>query len=348
MSTTLEPNATAAHPGAPEIRVLYRRGDGGLQLNCSPDRIADAIADVEGVAWIDIEDRESNTAAVEPLLRDLFRFHPLAIEDALKEAHVPRVDDWETYLYIIFHTIDFDPDTDEIRLHEVDVFLGPNYLLTYHTEPIAVLDSHRHKIERDPRRRLRHGADGLLYHLLDQAVAEYLPAIEHLDEAIDAAQDEVFDHPTKETLKSIFRIKRSANRFNRILVPQRELLNRLARDPYDQISTDSRVYFRDVYDHMVRIHEITEGLRDLISGALDTYLSAISNRTNDIMKTLTLVTVMFMPLTFVVGFFGMNFFGGSIEFVTPLPKAFLFTTSCLAMALMPGIIWLWGRHRKWY
>ena len=136
-----------------------------------------------------------------------------------------------------------------------------------------------------------------------------MPALEHLDDAIDAAQDEVFERPTTQTIQTIFQIKRSTIRLHRILGPQREVLNRLARDEYAQIAAEHRVYFRDVYDHLVRIHDITESLRDLISGALDTYLSAISNRTNEIMKTLTLVTVMFMPMSFLVGFFGMNFFG---------------------------------------
>ena len=149
------------------------------------------------------------------------------------------------------------------------------------------------------------------------AVAEYLPAIEHLDDAIDDAQDEVFDGPTPQTLQKIFRVKRSALRLHRIVDPEREVLNRLARDAYDPIDDEHRVYFRDVYDHLVRIHDITESLRDLISGALDTYLSVVSNRTNDIMKTLTLVTVMFLPMSFLAGFFGMNFFGETLMFTSP-------------------------------
>src|SRR5206468_5257144 len=125
--------------------------------------------------------------------------------------------------------------------------------------------------------------------------------------------------------------KRSALRLNRTLAPEREVINRLARDDYDPIPPEHRVYFRDIYDHLVRVHDITESLRDLISGALDTYLSAISNRTNDIMKALTVVTVMFLPMSFLSGFFGMNFFGENLNFHTPLPKMFLFVSTCLFM-----------------
>jgi magnesium transporter len=179
-------------------------------------------------------------------------------------------------------------------------------------------------------------------------VAEYLPAIEHLDEAIDFAQDEVFGRPTPRTLQAIFRVKRSALRLHRILAPEREVLNRLARDDYEPIQAEHRVYFRDVYDHIVRIHDIAESLRDLISGALDTYLSAISNRTNDIMKALTLVTVMFLPISFLTSFFGMNFFGETLAFKTMLPKMFLFTSSCLIMIITPVAMYLLARHRGWF
>ena len=140
-------------------------------------------------------------------------------------------------------------------LHEIDFFLGRNYLVTYHNEPIPFLDQDRKNIERDPANRLRNGADHLLYHFLDLAVADFLPAIEHLDDAIDCAQDEVFRRPTQRTLKSIFRVKRAALRLHRMLAPEREVLNRLARDAYEPIHEKHRVYFRDVYDHLVRIHD---------------------------------------------------------------------------------------------
>lgn len=334
---------------APTLRVVYRKSTGEIDLDWPVDQIAVALDDLKATVWVDIEDLSSNTKGVEALMRDLFHFHPLAIDDALEECHVPKLDDWGSYLYLVFHTIDFDPETDNLRLHELDIFLGVNYLVTYHTEPMRVLDDHRRAIERDPNNRLRHGADRLLYHLIDRGVAEYLPVIEHLDEAIDDAQDEVFDFPTRETLQTIFRIKRSAVRLNRILAPQRELLNKLTRNPFDQVDVENRVYFRDVYDHMVRIHDITEGLRDLISSALDTYLSAIANRTNDIMKTLTLVTVMFLPMSFLAGFFGMNFFGDTLTFSSPaLPRSLIFGFTFLLMLASPAFMFYLGRRRGWF
>ncbi|MCA1684411.1 MAG: magnesium/cobalt transporter CorA, partial [Planctomycetia bacterium] len=329
--------------------VIHRDSSGEIYLDWPADRIKEAVDDQGGTVWVDIEDPESrDNPAAEALLKGVFGFHPLAIEDALKETHIPKVDDWGDYLYLVFHSIDFDPATSETRLHELDIFLGRNYLVTYHTEALRFLEQDRRNIERDAANRLRHGPDHLLYHFLDLAVAEYLPAIERLDEAIDGAQDEVFHRPTRQTLQTIFRVKRSALRLHRILAPEREVLNRLARDAYDPIDEGHRVYFRDVYDHTVRVLDLTETLRDLISGALDTYLSAISNRTNDIMKMLTLVTVMFLPMSFLSGFFGMNYFGEALAFQTPLPRAPMFTLTCLIMVTSFWAPWAWAWRRGWF
>ncbi|MBV8611536.1 MAG: magnesium/cobalt transporter CorA [Singulisphaera sp.] len=353
--TTLNDNAQAPaqaqtqHGPELRIRVIYREGSGGLQLDWPPRRIGEALEDREGTLWVDIEDPESNSnEGVEALLRDVFHFHPLAIEDALKDTHVPKLDDWGDYLYLVFRSIDFDPRTDRLRFHELDIFLGPNYLVTYHNRPLATLDQLRRNIARDPEKRLKHGADDALYHVLDACVDEYLPAIEHLDDAVDNAQTEVFRRPTPGILQRIFRVKRATLKLHRVLIHEREVLNRLARDEYAPVLAEHRVYFRDVYDHVVRVHDIMETQRDLISGALDTYLSAISNRTNDIMKTLTLVTVMFLPMSFVAGFFGMNFFGETLAFQSPLPKRLLFAISCLIMVVPSWAMYLWARHRGWF
>jgi magnesium transporter len=350
-SSTTTPARDGSGPG-PTIRVIYRDSAGTIHHDWPAAGIAQVIADRGGTAWIDVEDRrpaaELIGGEVETLLRDTFHFHPLAIEDALQETHVSKVDDWGEYLYMVFHSIDFDRDKCRLRLHELDIFLGKNYLVTYHNQPVREFDEHRRNIERDPVNRCRNGADHILYHLLDLVVAAYLPVIENLDEAIDKAQDEVFGRPTPRTLQAIFKVKRAALRLNRVLAPEREVINRLARDDYDPIPAEHRIYFRDIYDHLVRIHDITESLRDLISGALDTYLSAISNRTNDIMKTLTIVTVMFLPITFLTGFFGMNFFGENLSFHTSMPRHFLFAITCLTLAVMPAVMWYWSKRKGWF
>ena len=336
--------------GTLTTRIIYRDGAGVIHLDWPTDQVEFAINDPSGTVWIDVEDLDSaHNCDVETLFRDLFHFHPLAIEDALKDVHIPRIDDWGNYLYLVFDTLNFHPETDELQLHELDLFLGANFLLTYHHETIEVLDRHRRLIEREPAERLKLGPSHLLYHLLDDVVAEFLPAIEHLDDAINDAQDEVFDHATPETLRRIFHIKSCAMRIYRVVNPMREVLNRLARDPYPQIRVEHRVYFRDVYDHLVRVHDIVESLRELIGGALDTYLSIVSNRTNDIMKVLTLLNVMFLPMTFLAGFFGMNFFGETLMFHSPnLPKTALFALTVTMMLLTPVGMWIMARSRGWF
>jgi magnesium transporter len=343
------PPTQATPPPLPRVRVIYREASGAIHLDWPADQLAQALGDSEGTVWVDVEDIESaNNASVEAMLRDVFHFHALAIEDALKDTHIPKVDDWGTYLYIVVDTLDFHAQTDEVQLHELDLFLGSNFLVSYHNEATEVLERHRRHLEREPESRLKFGAAHLLYRLLDEVVAEFLPAIEHLDNEIDDAQDEVFDVPTPRTLRKIFHVKRNALRLHRVVIPMREVLNRLARDSYTQIHNDHRIYFRDVYDHLVRIHDIIESLRDLIAGALDTYLSVVSNRTNDIMKALTIVNVMFLPLTFIAGFFGMNFFGDTLMFTWPaLPRTMIFWGACALMIGTPVGMAIVARRRGW-
>lgn len=345
MTTPVTPPSPTAD--RPTIHVIYRSPAGELDLDFPVDRIAEAVADPNATLWVDIEHPEHDEPAIERLFREVFHFHPLAIEDALAETHVPKIDDWGDYLYLVFHSLEYDPVIGDMRLHELDLFLGRNYLVTCHAVPMKPIESLRRQIERDPERCAR-GPDHLLYHILDQGTDDYLSVIKDLDEAIDAAQEEVFDAPTPATLQQIFRIKRAAVKVHRIIAPQREVLNRLARDSYAQIDAPDRVYFRDVYDHLVRLHDISETLRDLISGALDTYLSAISNRTNEIMKTLTLVTVMFLPMSFLAGFFGMNFFGDNLLLPFGLPRLTLFVINFGVMVATPVGLWIWARKRGWF
>jgi magnesium transporter len=340
----------ALDPASPQIRILYRDGAGTMHLDWPRKDLEAALQDLNGTVWLDIEDPEEGgpTRLSEGILRDVFHFHPLAIEDALKETHVPKVDDWDEYIYLVFHASGVDPRTDDLVLKELDVFLGPNYLVTYHTGPMEIIDEGRQAIEHDPRDRMKHGSDHLLFRFLERLVDESLKAIQALDDRIDDIQDEIIANPSPQNLQTIFRIKRTAIRLHKTFGPQREVLNKLARDPYKPVRVEHRIYFRDVYDHIVRIHDISESLRDLIAGTLDTYLSVMSNRTNEIMKTLTLVTVMFMPMSFIVGFWGMNFFGENLVFHQPLLNGLLFYGSLLVMCVSPLVMLDYARRRRWF
>jgi len=199
--------------------------------------------------------------------------------------------------------------------------------------------------DRDPRN-VQDGADHLLYKIIDFLVADYMPTVEKIDAAIDQIEDQVFDRPSPRTLERLFALKRVLLAMRRILLPQREVLNKLARDDFRVIDPKDRIFFRDIYDHLVRLHDLNESLRDLVSGALDTYLSVVNNRMNDIMKTLTIITTLFMPITFVTGFFGMNFFEPVANLVGWTDRQ-VFSVTVSIMLLFPFGMYLWMRRRTW-
>jgi magnesium transporter len=326
------------------IHSAYRAQDGYLRTDLKPDEFATALQDVEGLLWIDLVSEPPD--ACRPILRETFGFHPLAVEDALEEAHVPKVDDWGQYVYLVLHAVAFDPQGNEpLNTLELDVFLGKNYLVTYQSRPIAAVERVWTACQRDARH-LQRGVVRLLYELADELVADYMPAVEGMDETIDQIEDQIFDNPGPSLLERIFTLKRALLHLRRIIMPQREVLNKLARGDYGVIDVEARVFFRDVYDHLVRLHDIIEGLRDLVGGALDTYLSVVSNRMNEVMKTLTVITTMFMPVSFLAGFFGMNFFQPTApkDAWTSHPA---FVLMMAAVILVPLGMYLWMRRRAW-
>ncbi len=326
------------------FRAIYFDSEGHLRTDLQPIDIAFAIHDAQGLLWVDYENETQ--AETEPLLTKTFHFHPLAVDDALQESHIPKLDNWGEYLYIVLHAVDIDVrDRRRVDTKELDIFIGKNYLVTHHDEHIEAVEKVWSSIQRDPRH-LKSGPDHVLYRLTDEIAASFMPVVERFDEQIDQIEDDIFDQPRPVTLEHIFIIKRSVLYLRRIIAPQREVMNKLARDDFEVIDEQDRIYFRDVYDHLVRMYDITEGVRDLVSGTLDTYLSIVSNRMNDVMKTLTIITTIFMPISFLAGFFGMNFFQPS----APLPAWTSypsFIASLLIFILAPLGMLLWMRRRGW-
>jgi magnesium transporter len=326
------------------LRVLYYTPDHKLRMDVNQAEIAELLKSERGLLWVDFEATPVEQDA--PILLDVFGFHPLAVDDALQESHVPKLDDWGEFLYIVMHAVVYDPsDGGELDTLELDIFLGQNYMVTHHDNPIAAIERVWGACGRDDRF-LKAGADHLLYRLVDEVVASYMPVVDILDDVIDHTEDEIFDHPTPRTLERIFGVKRSVLRLRRIIGPQREVLNKLARDDYQVIDARARVYFRDVYDHLVRLYDIAESIRDLVGGTLDTYLSVINNRMNDIMKTLTVITTLFMPISFVTGFFGMNYFAPATDLSAWTDRP-LFLLTMLIFILTPLGMYFWMRRRGW-
>jgi magnesium transporter len=326
------------------IRAMLRTPDGKLTTGLSAADFPGALRMRDAVLWVDFE--STPAAEDEPILLNVFGFHPLAVDDALQESHVPKVDDWDQYLYVVLHAIAIGADRSELATLELDVFLGPNYIVTHHDAPIPAVGHVWESSQRDERY-LSRGTDHVLYRIVDEMVAAYMPVVEKIDEAVETLEDEIFDRPTPRNLAELIQLKRSLLHLRRIIAPQREVLNKLARDDYPVIDAKDRVFFRDVYDHLVRLHDINESMRDLVAGALDTYLSVINNRMNDIMKTLTVITTLFMPLTFLTGFFGMNFFAPVAQPLQTWTALLPFWITLGVMISAPVGMIFWLRRRGW-
>jgi len=328
------------------IRSLYRTHTGEMRTDLSLEAIGAACHDKRALLWVNMVG--GPTASDEALLRDVFGFDPLAIDDALREQHTPKLDDWGGYLLVVFNAIGLEWRGEvQARLDplELDCFLGKHYLVTYSKQPIPVLERVWEMCLRDERH-LKHGADHLLYRIADELATESMASIEQMREAIDRIEEQLFDRPTPETLERIFSLRRMALRMRRTLSPHRDVVSKLARDDFPMIDAQDRAYFRDIYDHFVRLDYINENLRDLVSGALDTYLSIVNNRMNEAMRTMAVVTTLFMPITFLVGFFGMNHFGPAAV-LDPWTSEISLAVTLGLIVIMPLLMLWWIRRRGW-
>ena len=326
------------------IRSLSRSPDGNITTNIPVQDYPSALQDAGALLWVDLC-AEPNEAA-EAILKDTFGFHALAVADALDEIHVPKVDDWGDYLYLVVRAVSSEEELEQqIETHEIDVFLGKNYIVTYHNHPIAAIERIWESSQKDERR-LRNGAHQLLYTLIDEIATDFISLAETIDEAINTIEDQLFNDPKPTLLEKIFSLKRDLLHLRRIIAPQREMINKLARGDYELIGSDSKMYFRDVYDHFLRLYDIIENLRDLTGSALEIYLSVVNNRMNNVMKTLTIITTIFMPITFLAGFFGMNFFQ-PVETMAIWTGSVAFRLVVSATILFPIGMYFWIRKRGW-
>jgi len=327
------------------IRSMHLVEGRELRTGLSRDEFREVIANGQGLLWVDIyqEPRE----AVEPMLREIFGFHPLAIEDALDEAHVPKVDDWGSYLYVVLHAVlnSTLQDGKELQTDEIDIFAGSRYIVTFQDYPIPAVDRVWNVVQRD-HRVLDRGAGHLLYRIIEETESDYLTLLDSIDDTLSRIEDEIFANPEPTLLSEVFSLKRVLLRIRRGIAPQREVINKLARGDFQQFSPEDRMYFRDVYDHLVRLNDILESLRDLVGSALEIYLSVVSNRLNDVLKTLTIITTLFMPLSFIVGFFGMNFFQATDLFASWTGRI-SFVVVLSAVGATPILMYTWMRRRAW-
>jgi magnesium transporter len=244
------------------------------------------------------------------LLSDTFRFHPLSVEDAKSAMQYPKAEAYDGYLYVILHGIDFHAGDHCFATHDVDFFLGPHYLVTVHDGHSASIKELREHATRNAKI-LGEGPVALFHRIVDSMVDAYRPEVEKLDNRLDDLEKAIFERPEPTLVRKILEEKREVASLRRIITPQRDVIARLARRDFVDISTEMSFRFRDIYDHLVRIADDALIFQDRITGMLDAHLSNVSNRLNEVMKVLTVVATIFMPPTVLVGAWGMN---------VPLPR----------------------------
>lgn len=279
--------------------VLVQRGGGPVEQAGTVDpRWLEP--DAPEVVWVDIE---APTEADRALLADVFGFHELAVEDALSEIHYPKIETYPGLLYLILHGI--RPCEGGFETQDVDFLIGRNYLVTVHRGPSRSIAAERQTAVRRPEL-FAEGPMSICQRIVHHLVDHYGPEVDRLEACLEAIETEVFDHAGPETLRELLRLKRDVAALRRVTLPQRDAVARLARRELPEISEALGYRFRDVFDQLVRLSEEAMLLQDRATGLVDAYLSNQSNRLNQVMKILTIISTIFMPLTVLTGIWGMN------------------------------------------
>lgn len=288
--------------------------------------------------WVDLNHPDSEESKI---LREVFHFHELAVEDALAALHHPKIESYGDYLYLILHGIDFSAREHEFKTQDVDFFLGERYLVTVHPGVSRSIGKVGEVCVRNARV-LGEGTVALTHRIIDTMVDSYRPEIEKLQDRLDQLEKEVFERSRPQLARRILEIKRDVSSLRRIVQPQRDVIGRLARREFPIITETLSYRFRDVYDHLVQLTDESLFFADRITSLLDAHLSTVSNQLNGVMKILTIISTIFMPLMLITGLYGMNVelpqFGLSAS-------AFFWVLVLLMIALSLGMLMFFRRLR---
>jgi magnesium transporter len=324
------------------LKAIYARPGQRPVETTSEAEIAKYFKEGQGALWVDLESPSDEERGI---LERVFAFHKLAIENCFAQSNHPRIDDYGDYYYLVVHGVaamrgSTIPGEPRLRLKEIDIFLGPHVLLTYHAGVESAIESVRKKCG-EVGHLMARGPDRVLAEILDLVAEEYVEIMERLDMEIDTLEDRLFKHASRPALREIFSLKKDVLHLRRVVNPQREVLNRLARADHKAVSKDDNFYFRDVYDHIYRVSEMLESFRDVLSSSLEVYLTVVANRTNEVMKVLTTFSIVLMTGALIAGVYGMN---------VPLPghdsKATLWVLLG-AMAALSAALLIFFRKRRW-
>jgi magnesium transporter len=288
--------------------------------------------------WLDLEAPTQQEAEV---LSQVFNFHPLAIEDCWHEPQAPKLDDYGDYLFIVVHGVRYDASADDFTTHELNIFLGSNYLVTFHAFHSRSIEATQQTIRRNASVMGR-GMDFLLHQVLDRVVDNYFPKLEILEDKIETLERLVFTDPGSRVLTTIFEVRRHVIHLKRLVSQEREVLITLSQGEYPFVSQKAQIYFKDIYDHLFRIVDIGDNHMETLNIILQAYLSMISNKLNNTMRVLTVIATLMLPLTVITGVYGMNF-----EYMPELKSPYGYPAVLLFMLLVAGAMLYYFRRQNW-
>ncbi|KQC03284.1 MAG: magnesium transporter [Methanoculleus sp. SDB] len=301
--------------------------------------VAATRASAPSVTWINI-DGLADTHLIEAL-GNRFSLHPLTQEDILNTTQRPKLEEFDEYLYVVIKMLFIDRN-EEICAEQVSLILGDRVVISFQEQKGDVFESIRNRLRTGKGRIRKFGPDYLMYTMLDAIVDGYFSVFEKMGEWIEELEDELVTDPDPQTLETIYSLKRDLIYLRRSIWPLREVIAAMGRGETNRIPEATLIYIRDVYDHVIQVADTLETYRDMVSGMLDIYLSSISNRMNEIMKVLTIIATIFIPLTFVVGLYGMNF-----KYMPELGLEFGYPAVLVVMALIAAVEIIYFRKKRW-
>jgi len=304
---------------------------------CDPGQLSSLCAEPPNVVWTDVADPTSDD--FHDLARE-FGFHHLAIEDCRKEHQRPKVEEYTGYYFIVLYEAELGAE-GHLELRELSIFLGKNYLVTVHSQPIRAIAT-AERLWREWADLAERGPGLLAYLLIDAVVDDYMPLLDTLSDRIDDLEEHIFDDFHSEALRDIFRLKKQLLFLRRTVAPLRDVFNTLLRREQPIFSRETTTYFQDVFDHLIRVADTIDNLRDMLGTTMDIYLSVSSNRMNLIMKRLTAISAILMSVTLIAGIYGMNF-----EFMPELAWRYGYVGSLTAMLLVGLGLYYYFRHIRW-
>ncbi len=331
-STNETPNVTC---------TVFRKGHPTPSLKNLQD-ISVFLEEPDVLVWFDVVDPTPTTLDI---LRDEFNLHPLSIEDAVYAHERPKIESYGDYYFIVVLGASTDA-SHQVRLHEISIFVGRNFLVTVRHDPVFPIEDIKRRWsshEED----LRHTASFLLYMLLDSVVDGYFPVVDAFEDRVEGFERALFEQTAGENdlLQNIFQMRRQGQQFRRAVTPMRDILNPIIRGDLSFFPNDEVIYFRDVYDHAARVLDQIDTLRDMMGSALEIHLSVIANRQNEVSKQLTIIATVFLPLSFIVGFFGQNF-AFLVQHITGLGSFLWLGLGSEAVAVIALAIFF--RYRGWF